>query len=62
MLHVKLVIAFVVTDEEFNVRLDSSSDRGVVLEQITSVQSLDLLEKLLLKRTADIGLEHAYFS
>ena len=55
-----LVIAFVVTDEEFNVRLDSSSDRGVFLELITSVQSVDLLEKLLLQRTADIELDHAY--
>ena len=57
-----LVIAFVVTDEEFNVRLDSSSDRGVFLELITSVQSVDLLEKLLLQRTADIELDYACFS
>ena len=56
-----LVLAIVVTDEEFNAGLNLITDVLVILERLRFVQILDLREKLLLQRRTDIGLEHTDF-
>ena len=61
LLHLPLVLAIVVTHEEFNAKFNLMTDVLVILERLRFVQIIDPLEKLLLQRRTDIGLEHTEY-